>query len=311
MSEKLKDLRQIFDDTVFKENYFTEKSRLKVWEKIRKTENNKGIIQMLRKPMMTLMGIAVLFVAVFLIYQSNIFQNGNNGNELVGGNSNENNSSNEDENKNNEDNRKENEDENIDVDFDFDDKVLSVERAHSGPIEVPVNELQEIKDFLIEQGSDAELQFENIKTHYLLDYLDKEFFIISYNCSGGDRCHQLIVEYKDGVTNTIEVLDTGVFTYNMYPNEPFIAILFDRVNEKDVVRQSLYVLDLEKFQLIPIPEEAKVLQSFVYQIATLHWEYNKIVVEIPNIEDTSNESLLQWIDSDDRPTKLIEWEISQ
>jgi Leucine-rich repeat (LRR) protein len=80
MNDKLKDLRSTLNQTIFQENHFTEESRKKVRERIRKSEENpfrliKVFLQLIKNPIISLIGSLALCMILFFMIQDKIWKN--------------------------------------------------------------------------------------------------------------------------------------------------------------------------------------------------------------------------------------------
>ncbi|MGM8214565.1 hypothetical protein ACLIA0_03220 [Bacillaceae bacterium W0354] len=294
MNDKFKNLRSTLNQTVFQENHFTEESRRKVRERIRKTEKDsyKGKKHFqFKRPLMTIMSIFVLCLAVFLIYQSGeIFEKTANITE---------------ETKQGAVNNPKYQDQG----FDLEKAMLIVERPSQNPIEIAINDLPEVRRFLEEQGKDAPFQLNRVVTDYLLEYNGKEFINIGYNC-GAKLCTHLIVEYQDGVSDSMMVLETGIFTHEIYTNKSYVALNYAMNEGADIVRHKVIILNLDTFDIVPVPEEAMRLHSFEYPILSLEWRNETLVGTVPDVDDTSYDSLKEWYGNEHKVTKSIEWKLS-
>jgi hypothetical protein len=183
--------------------------------------------------------------------------------------------------------------------------ILDIERPNQEPLHLTIDEQIPILTSYLEQFDEPKKEINRIRSNYLFSKNQRDYFLLSYSC-GTKLCNQLLLEYNRGTIQSFKVSEES-FLQNSKLNNDYIAFLFGRNEDSEVLRNQVVIINLKDFQKISPPEDLKVLESFEYPIPIIEWKDGALISTIADIDDTSYEAIKEWYKNNQEPIQQLKW----
>lgn len=148
---------------------------------------------------------------------------------------------------------------------------------------VPVSKIPMLYDYL-SQSTDLEIEVDRVRTWWIGNFKDEDYFVIGYGC-GAKMCNLLLIRHTDKKVDTLEL------PFAIYQAEQFspagnrIAVKLG-TNDGQINRSALVFVDLEQWELMPQSQ----LSEPIWSIADDGWVDNDtftyVIPDVPSSEYT-------------------------
>ncbi|MGG4495649.1 hypothetical protein [Brevibacillus reuszeri] len=183
---------------------------------------------------------------------------------------------------------------------------------------VPIDKIPSLNDYLSQYTSvERKQEIERIIVTPFNSEKNGVFADVGYSC-GTKTCNHVLIQVENDDIRTFILDQVSIFQRAIFSDdEKYLAILFGRNEGNELVRNILYIVDIEKLERIQINNSNEVINqrisvdSYIWPITEFKWLDNRTVeLSVADINDSSYESVAKWF-KENGPVKKIKLEITQ
>ncbi|SFB35227.1 hypothetical protein SAMN04488072_11824 [Lentibacillus halodurans] len=141
---------------------------------------------------------------------------------------------------------------------------------------------------------------------------DKDLYLLEFSCQE-KLCSYLLLDRTEEKNKAYLIADLAeLFQKTISPDDTKVLFHFNREQSSHLPYSDFTVIDLEKWELIPldIHEEEQVMLDYTWPILNVEWiGNNNLSVTIPDIAEPTPENIKQWQDTE-KPTTMVEFTLN-
>lgn len=158
-----------------------------------------------------------------------------------------------------------------------------------------LRDLPLLKGYL-ETSSDQEGALQSMQLQKIATSMEQSsLYLLRYACHKELCSYLFIKETKDEVQSRL-VSDLSTFKGTLLsPDQEKVLFLFSGKEQNGIRRDELQVFNLNQLEPLSISKDSNIEFQFKWPIIKASWSDGKTInIEIPKVEDATNESIVKW-----------------